>query len=134
MPFTPSAALAVCLSLCALASGGGCAKPRPAERMQMARVRFENHTDLPWRITLTAGPAREARVGEPGKALHLSPREIRVLEVGAGAYRVRAMPEEAQGTMDTWALASEGEDVKLSAGGNYVWPLSTLLSDGEAAL
>lgn len=133
MSVTPSAALVACLSLIALTVCGGCAKTRPPERAQLARVRFENHTDLPWKISLSAGPGGVAEAGLADKALRLAPREIRVLEVGAGSYRVRALPEDTHASIDTWALAPEGEAVQLGAGLSYVWPLATLLSEGGAA-
>ncbi|MCX6938947.1 MAG: hypothetical protein NTU80_13855 [Verrucomicrobia bacterium] len=82
---------------------------------------------------MSAGPGGVAEAGLADKALRLAPREIRVLEVGAGSYRVRALPEDTHASIDTWALAPEGEAVQLGAGLSYVWPLATLLSEGGAA-
>lgn len=132
MSDTPSAAWIACVSLLALTLGGACAKTRPADPVQPARVRFENRTDLTWKITLLAGPGPTAEASRADQALRLAPREIRVCEVGAGSYRVRVLPEDTQASLDTWALPPEGETVRLVAGRSYVWPLATLLSDGEA--
>ena len=134
MPFTPPAALVACLSLVALALVGGCAKSGSTDTAKVARMKFENHTDFPWKVTLLAGPKSATKEGASGTTLQLPPRADFELEVVPGTYRVSAFPVETPGALDTWMLAPEGEEMELKAGSSYVWPLATLLSEGEAGL
>jgi hypothetical protein len=131
MRITPSAVPALCWVLTALVWGGACAGRRAVDTETLARVRFENLTDVGWEIRLVRGPG-VTRAGAADKTLQIPAKEVVVVEVAAGDYRVRAEPRAAEGAFDTWALRPDGEAITLSAGRIYVWPLSTLLSETEA--
>lgn len=131
MRITPSAAPALCWLLSALVWGGGCERRRATDSETTARVRFENLTDVSWEVSLVRGSSGVSRAATTDKALHIPAKEMTVVEVAAGDYRVRAVPRAAEGVFDTWALSPDGEAITLSAGHVYVWPLSTLLSEKE---
>lgn len=111
--------LLVVVSLACLIAGGCATSPQanPPARVPPARFVMVNLSDHEWEIVLTpgSGAARSWRVG---------PRALIAESLPAGEYEGRQMLLAAAGGVE----ASRSLTLRLQAGKDYRWRLTTLLS------